>query len=101
MTYPPYGPPHVPPPPNNGWKIFGGVLIGVVSTVVLPFASIGLARWAGFGIILLPLALVPVIGGTLLVSPASRPWGTGMLIGWAVALVVAAGACVALLNSLA
>jgi hypothetical protein len=113
MTYPPGGPPQTPPPWGNypapapqpqpsgtGWKIFCGAVIGLLATVVLPFASLSLAQWAGFGVILMPLVLVPVVGGGLLLSPTTRPWGTGMLIGWAVALVVAAGACVALLSGL-
>jgi hypothetical protein len=113
MTYPPSGPPQPPPPWGNypapasqpppsgqGWKILCGAAIGFLSTIVLPFASLGLAQRAGFGIVVVPLALVPVVGTGLLLAPTTRPWGAGMLIGWAVSLVVAAGACVALLSGL-
>jgi hypothetical protein len=111
MSQPPTGPPGPPPwgaypdptPPagrGNGWKVLCGAVIGVVATVVLPFLGLGVADSLGFGGFVLSFVVVPVVGVSLLFSDTTRPWGTGLLIGWTVAWIVAAGACVALLSSL-
>ena len=114
MTQPPAGPPQGPPPPwghypappaqpqppGDGWKIVCGAAIGVVATVVAPFASLGLADSLGFGIFALSFILVPATGVALLVSSTTRKWGLGLIIGWAIVLILGAGACVALLSGL-
>jgi hypothetical protein len=109
MTQPPSGPPpwgHYPPPPGGqpkrgrGWEIFGGVVVGGIATVVLPLMSLAVVDQTGFGAIIVALLLVPILGLGLLFSASSRPWGLGILIGWAVALIVVGGSCVAILASL-
>ena len=110
MTQPPQGPPGPPwggyPPPGpqprrgRGWEIFGGVVVGGIATIVLPLMSLAVVEQAGFGAIIVALLLVPILGVGLLFSDSSRPWGVGILIGWAVALIVVGGSCVALLASL-
>lgn len=113
MTQPPSGPPQGPPPwgyypsppqqpqpPGDGWKIVCGAVIGVTATVLTPFIGLGLSRSLGFGIFVLSFILVPGTGIAFLISSTTRKWGLGLLIGWAIALVVAAGACVALLSGL-
>jgi hypothetical protein len=113
MTQPPGGPPQAPPPwghypapppqpqpPSDGWKIVCGAVIGFAATVLAPFAALGLADSLGFGIFLLSFVLVPGTGIALLASATTRKWGLGLIIGWAITLVVGAGACVALLSGL-
>jgi hypothetical protein len=96
--YPP--PPPQPPSPSNAWQIVCGAVIGLFGTVVAPFAGLGLADSLGFGVFVLSFLLVPCVGIALLISAPTRPWGIGLIIGWAIALVLAGGACVALLSSL-
>lgn len=114
MTQPPTGPPqgpppwgHYPPPGSQpprgrGWEIFAGVVIGGVAAVVVPILV--LAAASGFGIgfaeIIVSIVLVPIVGVGLLFGTGSRPWGIGILIGWAIALIVIGGSCVAILASL-
>ncbi|MET0447220.1 MAG: hypothetical protein ABW004_02390 [Aeromicrobium sp.] len=112
MTQPPSGPPQGPPPwgyyptpspppsPGHGWQIACGAVIGGVATVALPFVSLGVASSNGIGFFLASFLVVPGTGLGLLFAATTRPWGIGLLIGWAIALVVAAGACVALLSGL-
>jgi hypothetical protein len=111
MTQPPTGPPqgppwgHHPPPgsqPNRGrgWEIFGGVVVGGIATVILPLMSLAVADQAGLGAIIVALLLVPALGLGLLFSKSARPWGLGLLIGWAAALIVVGGSCVAIIASL-
>jgi len=113
MTQPPTGPPqgpppwgHYPPPPGpppkrgRGWEIVGGVVVGGILSIVLPLMSLAIADRAGFGGFIVALLLVPAIGLGLLFSDSSRPWGLGILIGWAVALIVVGGSCVAIIASL-
>jgi hypothetical protein len=112
MSQPPVGPPHGPPPygyypapppqpePGNNWHILWGAVTGFLATVVLPFASFGLAASTGISVFLMSFLLVPCVGFALLFSATTRAWGTGLLIGWGISLLVAAGACVALLSGL-
>ena len=116
MTQSPPGPPEGPPPwghypqPNpqpkrgRGWEIFGGVVVGGFAAILVPLVVIAIVADSGseFGAVevVLGLALVPILGIGLLFAKASRPWGTGILIGWAVAVIVIGGSCVALLASL-
>lgn len=116
MTQPPTGPPNEPPPwghypqPNpqpkrgRGWEIFGGVVVGGISAILLPLIVLAIAAGAGsnFGPVevILGLALVPLIGIGLLFGKGTRPWGVGILIGWAIAVIVVGGSCVAIIASL-
>lgn len=109
MTQPPTGPPpwgnYPPSPPQperpgRGWQVMCGAVTGAFATVVLPFASLGLSVSAGISFFVTSLLLVPCVGVGLVCSATTRAWGIGVLIGWAIALVVAAGACVALLSGL-
>jgi hypothetical protein len=116
MTQPPTGPPHDPPPwghypqPNpeprrgRGWEIFGGVVVGGIAAVLVPLIVVAIASGAGSGFggaeLVLALVVVPLIGIGLMVNKASRPWGLGILIGWAIAVIVIGGSCVAIIASL-
>lgn len=101
---PPWGsypaPPSQPQPPGEGWKIICGAVIGVAATIAAPFLALALADSLGFGIFVLSFVVVPVTGLALLISATTRKWGLGLIIGWAVSLVLGAGACVALLSGL-
>jgi hypothetical protein len=115
MTQPPTGPPqgpppwgHYPPPPGpppgsgRGMKIFGGVMIGGAAAILLPLMILAIASGMGIGIaeVIVSLLIVPIIGIGLLFGEPTRPWGLGILIGWAVALIVVGGSCVAIIASL-
>ena len=116
MTQPPTGPPVEPPPwghypqpmprpeKGRGWEIFGGVVVGGISAILLPLIVLGIASGTGAGFggveVLLGLVLVPLVGIGLMFGKASRPWGLGILIGWAIAVIVVGGACVAIIASL-
>jgi len=72
--------------------------------VVLPFAGL-LApvpepMGAFLGVGLLGAIVVPVTGIALCFPASTRGWGLGLLIGFGVALVVGAGACVMLLAAI-
>jgi hypothetical protein len=101
---PPWGnypaPPPQPPPPNDGWKIFCGAVIGVVATIAVPFLALSVDPSAGVSLFLLSFIIVPTTSVGLIIAPVTRAWGIGLLIGWAVSLIIGAGACVALLNGL-
>jgi hypothetical protein len=75
-------------------------VVGGIITVILPLMSLALVDQTGFGAFIVALLLVPVVGLGLLFSDSTRPWGIGILIGWATALIVVGGSCVALLASL-
>ena len=115
MTQPPPGPPGGPPwgsyppqgpqgPKGRGWEMFGGVVVGGITAVLVPLMVLAIAAGAGseFGPVevILGLVLVPLVGVGLLFGKGSRPWGVGILIGWAIAVIVVGGACVALIASL-
>ena len=116
MTQPPIGPPHEPPPwghhpqPNpqpgrgRGWEIFGGVVVGGITAILVPLIVLAISSGAGSGFggveLVLGHVLVPLIGIGLMFSMASRPWGLGILIGWAIAVIVIGGSCVAIIASL-
>jgi hypothetical protein len=83
-------------------KIFGGLLVGGFATFVLPLLSLGIidATGIGFGTIIVALLLVPIVGVGLMFGGPTRPWGIGLLIGWAIVLIVVGGSCVAIIASL-
>lgn len=90
-----------------------GVGLGGLATLVLPVALVavlgGLAAVPGLGVAVVPAALAglvaPLVVGVVLASghrndPFRRGIGLGVVIGWAVTLIVGAGVCVALLRRL-
>ena len=112
MTQPPSGPPQGPPwghgptpgaqPPKRGrgWETFGGVVVGGIITILLPLMSLAIADQTGVGALIVAVLLVPALGLALLFGSSTRPWGTGILIGWAITLIVVGGSCVAIIASL-
>lgn len=75
-------------------------MVGGFATIVLPLMSLGVADATGFGALIVALLIVPITGITLVVPDSTRPWGIGILIGWATVLIVLGGACIAILSSL-
>jgi hypothetical protein len=76
------------------------VLLGVVLTIGLPIGSAWLSAFP-FGLL---GGLVPIVIGVVLVvqsDPKLAGTGLGMLIGWALALLIGFAACVALLAAYA
>ena len=53
---------------------------------------------AGYG--LLSWLVVPLVGVALLIAPATRRWGAGVLLGFFGMLVVGAGACIVVIVGL-
>ncbi|WP_134766670.1 hypothetical protein [Nocardioides sp. 1609] len=114
MSYlppPPPGPPGPPGLPPGGYgygpppkrsrapQIILGTLIGGVASVIAPV--VGLAA-SGDTItpVFVAIAVVPLVAIGLMFSAATRPWGIGILIGWAIVAIVVGGACVALIAAL-
>lgn len=97
-----YGPPGAPPRRKGHWlEIVLGALIGGIGVLVLTFAGlVGLGGPISLGSLFIGPAVTLAVGVGLLFSPRTRWWGTGILIGFFVALIVLGGACVALLSSL-
>ncbi len=80
-----------------------GLALGVVGTVLGSFGPPLLTAYAGGGWWLLPLLLLLVVlvaGIVLTVKRSTRRTGAGMLVGFAVGLVVFAGTCLYLLSQL-
>lgn len=89
---------YVPPPAQGRRDLWLGVLVGVVLTFGTPFLGAVLAQtFTTFVPVLLSPLLVLVAGTVLAVRDSTRQWGLGILIGFAGALVVGAGACVVLI----
>jgi hypothetical protein len=99
---------YVPPPapeepvrePGNRRERWYGVAVALFACFVLPFT--GLLAPDTFGILgiglLMPLVVL-VVGVVLVIPDRTRQWGLGLLIGFAVSLVLGAGACVVILAS--
>ena len=74
--------------------------MGVVACIGLPFLSaLGMDRLGLLGFGLLAPLLVLVAGVILVVPDRTRRWGSGLLLGFMVSLVLGAGACVVLIAS--
>jgi hypothetical protein len=102
MSYIPTPPPAEEPAvePGNRRDLWLGILVGVVACIGLPFLSlVGVDRLGLFGVGLLAPLIVLVVGVILVIPDRTRRWGTGLLLGFAVALVLGAGACVVLIAS--
>jgi hypothetical protein len=97
----PYPAQPAPPPPSSKVPLLVGALIGAVapwSFSLVPLILTGGSSVAGYG--LYAWLLVPVVGIGLLLAPATRRWGAGVLIGYFGMLVVGAGACLVLVVGL-
>ena len=99
-AYPPPGGPYSPQPRSDRWKIWLGIGLSIPALIASGF----LTSMAGFlddsG------ALSAVVGGACLLAPivmlffgATRKVAIGLIIGYAVIIILFAGACVALLAS--
>ena len=99
---------YVPPPapeqpvraPARRRELWYGVAVALIACLVLPFT--GLVTPNALGILgagLLAPLVVLVVGVVLVIPDRTRQWGLGLLIGFAVSLVLGAGACVVLLVS--
>jgi hypothetical protein len=103
---------YVPPPPSAPYggrppglsravKITLGALIGAVALPVVTFLGLLVgSRMDVIGLVWLAPVVVLLAGVGLLVDAGTRPWGTGILIGFFGMLIVGAGACVVLLAGL-
>ena len=105
-------------PPDDGWgqwpppaqperrfakgAVAGGVLLGIVGTIGLPLLGVLLPRVGA--LLFFPLLLGVLVTGIVLAAspgpPVRRGLGLGLVIGWGLTLIVAAGLCVAILSSL-
>jgi hypothetical protein len=97
---------YVPPPPpeeplgepGRRRDFWYGLGLGLFGCLVLPFAGLVSPDVLGIlGVGVLTPLLVLVAGIVLSIPSTTRRWGTGLLIAFAVSLVVGAGACVVLL----
>jgi hypothetical protein len=86
--------------------VWAGIGLDLVYTIVVGVITAGIVQAANgapvaLGIVSLVLGLLPLVGGIVLAvvgrTPRLRGLGLGLAIGWAVWLIVAAGACVALI----
>jgi hypothetical protein len=95
------------PPPGSPERRFakgavaGGVPLGIVGTIGLPL--LGVAVPVVGPLLFLGLLLGVLLAGILLAAspgpPLRRGLGLGVVIGWGLTLIVAAGLCVAILSS--
>jgi len=98
-AYPP-GPPGVPPQRSDRWKIWLGIALAIPALLASGFVT-GAAGFiddsGGLSAILgLACFVAPIV---MLFFRATRKVAIGLLIGYAVILVLFAGACIALLSS--
>lgn len=105
-------------PPDGGWgqwqppgpperrfakgAVAGGVPLGIVGTIGLPLLGVIVPRVGA--LLFFPLLLGVLVTGIVLAAspgpPVRRGLGLGLVIGWGLTLIVAAGLCVAILSSL-
>lgn len=93
----PYG---GPPPRGDRWKIWVGVALAIPALMATAML-VGVAgaidnSGALSGIVGIACLVAPIV---LLFFPATRKIALGLLIGYAVIVIVLGGACVALLSS--
>ncbi|GAB3857051.1 hypothetical protein GCM10028801_15070 [Nocardioides maradonensis] len=113
MSYPGY-PPSPPPPP--GWQPpprkkvrWVGYVLGALVGAPAVAALIGgidalagsISRQLGSVVGVLSVVLLIGIPVGLIIPERTRPWGIGILIGFALWAIIAAGACVVLIAMLA
>ena len=99
MSYvPPPAPEEPPGGPGGRRDLWYGLGLGLFGCLVLPFAALsGVDAFGFIGFTLFSPLVVLVAGIVLSIPSTTRRWGTGLLMGFAVSLVVGAGACVAIL----
>jgi hypothetical protein len=80
-------------------RLYGGIGVGAVIGLVSPcFTVLVFEAWSGPATAL--LGFVPVVlllGGALLISPDTRQFGVGLLIGGAITGIATAGVCSSML----
>ena len=97
MSYVPAPAPQEPDGPGGRRDLWYGVGVALFGCLVLPFLALSGIDALGFIGFTLFAPLVVLVAGLVLSFPSTtRRWGTGLLIGFAVSLVVGAGACVAI-----
>ncbi len=109
-TQPPSGGAFPPPPPGDeprsdpgGGSLVWGLVLGFAATAVGIFTPLiydiyDPANYEGlWALWLVPIVLVVGVG--LTVARSTRRIGGGLLLGWAVGLVVSAGVCFSLLGN--
>jgi hypothetical protein len=88
--------------PKTGAGLYAGIAAGAVVGLVGPcFSTLTFQRLLGDQVAY--LGFVPVVlllGGALLISPDTRQFGVGLLIGGAITGIVTAGICSAMLGGL-
>ena len=102
MSYIPTPPPPEQPAPEAGNRrdLWLGIVVGVVACIGLPFlGALGVDRFGLLGVGLLAPLVVLVVGVILVIPDRTRRWGSGLLLGFMVSLVLGAGACVVLFAS--
>jgi len=105
---------NIPPPPDGPSpypssqtglsrtvKIVLGAVIGAVALPFVMFLGVLVgSRVDIFAFVWLAPVLVLLAGVALLVDRETRPWGTGVLIGFFAMLIIGAGACALLIVGL-
>jgi drug/metabolite transporter (DMT)-like permease len=105
MSYLPTTPPPPPEdqsrPQGRGRDLWYGLAVGLAGCLLVPFLAFVVPDPTGASTVALltPLAVL-VVGLVLVFIERTRRWGAGLLLGFAVSLVIGAGACVVLLASL-
>lgn len=100
-SYPPPPPVDAPTADDSGGSVVLGLVLGLVGTALGAFGPFFVFLPDGGGqkfLLLLPIVLV--VGIALTVKGSTRRTGVGMLLGWAVGLLVSAGTCLYLLSTL-
>ncbi len=99
-SYPPPPPVDAPTADDSGGSVVLGLVLGLVGTALGAFGPFFVFPEGGGLVFLWLLPLVLVVGIALTVKGSTRRTGVGMLLGWAVGLLVSAGTCLYLLSTL-
>jgi hypothetical protein len=79
-------------------ELWYGIAVALLACVVLPFLGVVTSGALGvFGLGLLAPLAVLVVGVVLVIPDRTRQWGIGLLVGFLGALILGAGACVAII----
>jgi len=97
---PPPGPYGAPPPRGDRWKIWMGIALAIpalmATAAVVALAGAIDNSGALSGVVGIACLVAPIV---LLFFPATRKIALGVIIGYAVIVILLGGACVALLAS--
>ncbi len=99
-SYPPPPPVDAPTADDSGGSVVLGLVLGLVGTALGAFGPFFVLSEGGGLVFLWLVPLVLVVGIALTVKGSTRRTGVGMLLGWAVGLLVSAGTCLYLLSTL-